>query len=193
MIEILTHQTSGKVTKLRFSLHNYIITISKQDTVWLPHWQGRRLFSGGKFPEVSGGKADGRGDLISSQTLSELKFLPVTNAVFWAEMWGRVGRTGSRTDAYPHTAAVFFLLIYVAKDSYSYYVTFVRSCSVALWDISLYLVEWRTCTVIRLSDRHSFSNCRATGFMAAQMAASDIWHSLFVVAECGSCLKTKTA
>ena len=29
----------------------------------------------------------------------------------------------------------------VAKDSYSYYVTFVWSCNVALWDISLHFVE----------------------------------------------------
>ena len=46
---------------------------SKQDTVWLPHSRGRRLFSGGKFPEVSDGRAAGCGDLFSSQTLSELK------------------------------------------------------------------------------------------------------------------------
>ena len=43
-----------------------------------------------------------------------------------------------RKDASPHTAAVFFL---VAKDSYSYYVTFIWFCNVALWNISLYQFE----------------------------------------------------
>ena len=41
------------------------------------------------------------------------------------------------------------------QDSYSYYVTFVWSCSVALWDISLYKVEWRTPVVNWPSDRHT--------------------------------------
>ena len=41
---------------------------------------------------------------------------------------------------------------------FSTYVTFVRSCNVALWDISLYLVEWRTCVVIRMSDRHPLAS-----------------------------------
>ena len=64
-------------------------------------------------------------------------------------------RTDRKIDASPHTAAVFVFLIKVAKDSDSYYVTFVRSCNVALWNISLYLVGWRTCAVIRLHDRHA--------------------------------------
>ena len=34
-------------------------------------------------------------------------------------------------------------------DSYSYYITFVWWCNIALWDISLYLVELSTCVVIR--------------------------------------------
>ena len=39
------------------------------------------------FPEVLVGRTDGRGDLFSPQTLGELKFfLPVTDAVFQAEM-----------------------------------------------------------------------------------------------------------
>ena len=38
---------------------------------------GMKLFS-----EVSVQRADGRSDLFSSQTLGELKFLPVTDAVF---------------------------------------------------------------------------------------------------------------
>ena len=39
-----------------------------------------------KFPEVSVRRADGHSDLFSSQTIGELKFLPVTDAVFRAEM-----------------------------------------------------------------------------------------------------------
>ena len=72
-------------------------------------------------------------------------------------MWQWVYRTGRRTDrrtdTSPCTTAVFFFC-QVAKDTYSYYVTVVWSCNVALWNISLYLVEWGTCVVIRLSDRH---------------------------------------
>ena len=37
-------------------LHNYIITFSKLEAVWLCHSQGGRLFSGRKFTEVSVGK-----------------------------------------------------------------------------------------------------------------------------------------
>ena len=40
---------------------------------------------------------------------------------------------GGRKDDYPRTPAVFFL---VAKDSYSYFVTFVWFCNIAFWDIS---------------------------------------------------------
>ena len=39
-----------------------------------PSLAGRRLFSGGKFTEVSVGSADHRGDLFSSQTLGEWRF-----------------------------------------------------------------------------------------------------------------------
>ena len=49
-----------------------------------------------------------------------------------------VGQTGGRFSRYSY--GILF----------SYYVTFVWSCNVALWDISLYLVKWRTCVVIRL-------------------------------------------
>ena len=80
-----------------------------------------------------------------------VKFLlAVTDAVYWVEL-------GGRKDAYPRTAAVFFL---VAKDSYSftYYVTFVWFCNAALWDISLYWVEWGICAVSRPSDRHALNN-----------------------------------
>ena len=45
----------------------------------------------------------------------------------------------------------------VAKDSYSYYVTFVWSSSYALWDISPYLVELGTCVVTRVSGRHALA------------------------------------
>ena len=79
----------------------------------------------------------------------------MTDAVSQAEMWARVGRTDRRIDASPGTAAVFFT--HITANSYSYYVTFVRFCNVALWDISLYLVRWRTCVDIRLSDRHALA------------------------------------
>ena len=44
----------------RSKLHNYIIAISKHVTVWLCHSQGQRLFSRGKFTEVSVRRADRR-------------------------------------------------------------------------------------------------------------------------------------
>ena len=40
----------------------------------------------GKFTDVLVRRADHRGGLFSSQTLGELKYLPVTDAVFRAEM-----------------------------------------------------------------------------------------------------------
>ena len=93
------------------------------------------------------------------QTLVSLSFLPVTDTVFQAEIWQRVSktdrRTGRRTDRRTDTSSCItaaFFSSQVAKDSYSYYVTVVWFCNVA--HVSLYLVEWRTCAVIRLSDRH---------------------------------------
>ena len=44
----------------RSKLHNYIIAISKQDTVRLSHMQGGKLFCRGKFTEVLVGRADHR-------------------------------------------------------------------------------------------------------------------------------------
>ena len=69
------------------------------------------------------------------------------DTVFQPEMWRRVDRTGGRTDVSPCISAVF-LSKWVAKDSH-----------VALWDISLYLIEWRTCVDIRLSGRHALDTC----------------------------------
>ena len=66
VIETLTHKTSWKVIKLNFF---------KLEAVGLPQSREGRLFSGGKFTEVSVQRADGCGDLFSSQTLGELKFL----------------------------------------------------------------------------------------------------------------------
>ena len=65
------------------------------------------------------------------------------------ESVGQVGgQTGGRTLLRVRLWHLFSS--WVANDSYSYYVTFVWSCNVAVWDISLYLVECRTCAVIRL-------------------------------------------
>ena len=44
-------------------LHNYIVTISKLDAVWLSFLE-RMLFSGGKFIEVLVCRADHRGDFF---------------------------------------------------------------------------------------------------------------------------------
>lgn len=67
----------------------------------------------------------------------------------------RVGRTGGRTDrrtdAFPCTNAVLFSSL----SCQSYYVTFVWSCNIALWGISLDFVERRICVVIRLADQHA--------------------------------------
>ena len=60
-----------------------------------------------------------------------------------------VGQAGGQT-----VYLLYFFPHISCQDSYSYYVTFVWSCNVALWDISLYLVEWGTCADIRLSGRH---------------------------------------
>ena len=80
-------------------LLNYINAISKQDAV--RHVQEERVFSGGKFTEVSVGATDHRG-------VSHL----VTGAVFQVAMWWRAGRTDSRTDrrmdSSPRISAVFF-------------------------------------------------------------------------------------
>ena len=53
------HPRKWRTYVFRSTLHNYIIAISKQDAAWLPHSRGRRLFSGGKFTEVSVWRADG--------------------------------------------------------------------------------------------------------------------------------------
>ena len=81
---------------------------------------------------VSVGRADGCGDLFSSQTLGELKFFASDRCCFSGRNVPK--RTDRRTDTY--SCSVFFLTC-VAEDSYSYNVTFVLSCNVALWDISL--------------------------------------------------------
>ena len=68
-------------------LHNYLITISKQDTVWLCYSRGRRLFSWGKFTEVSVQRADCHRDFFQDKHLVRWSHLPLTAAVLWAEMW----------------------------------------------------------------------------------------------------------
>ena len=48
--------------KVTFFTLNYIIVISKLDAAWHCHLQGGRLFSGGKFTDVSARRADLRRD-----------------------------------------------------------------------------------------------------------------------------------
>ena len=83
--------------------------------------------------------ADGRGDLLASQTLGELKFFAGDRQRFLSR--------NVRKSRYLRTDSYFCSVV----------CTFVRSCNVALWGISLYLVEWRTCAVIRLHDRHALA------------------------------------
>ena len=64
-----------------------------------------------------------------------------------------VGQAGGQT--LPYLNLRYFFAYVSCKDSYSYYVTFVWSCNVALCDISLYFVELGTCVVIRPSNRHA--------------------------------------
>ena len=135
--------------QLHFSL-NYIIAISKLDAVWLCHSRGTRLFSWGKFSEVSVRRADCRGDLFLSQTIGELKFFACDRRCFRAEMWWRVCRTGSRTGgrtgASPCITLVLFTSYKLPKT-----VTVSTLClfgHVALWDFYLYFVEWGICVVI---------------------------------------------
>ena len=67
------------------------------------------------------------GQLTVTEIYISTHSLPVTDVVYQAEMWFRVGRTDRgtdrRTDASPRTAVVFVFLISAAKDSYRYYVT----------------------------------------------------------------------
>ena len=125
-------------------------TISKQDPVWFCHSRGKRLFSKGKFTEVSVGRADCHVDFffqILTTTTQQWKETDMGSYIFFCQgptfflavMWQRV----SRTDTFlPH--------ISVAKDTTSYHVTAVWSLNIAWWDISLYFVEWRTCLVVTL-------------------------------------------
>ena len=80
--------------KVKFFALNYII-ISKQDALWLTHWRGWRLFSGGKFTEVSVGRAYFQWQILFFEQKCEEES----------------GRTGGRMDASPRTAVVFVFLI----------------------------------------------------------------------------------
>ena len=121
MIEILTQQNPGKWQSYVFhsKLHNYIITIYKLDAVWLSHLRGWMLSSGGKVTKVSVRGVDRHCDFFQDSNYNKTtvegekhlvssSFLPVTDAVFWAEMWQRVGWTDMMTDTSPHITAVFF-------------------------------------------------------------------------------------
>ena len=80
----------------------------------------------------------------------------MTGAVFWAEVWRRVCRTSRSTDASPHITAVFLNSYKLQKTVtvilllLSGHVTL--SCFVGHL---LYIVEWRTSVVVRLSDWHA--------------------------------------
>ena len=73
----------------------------------LPHWQDGGCFMGGRsLKSQSGGLT-----VIyfhHKHLVSESFWVTVTDAVFLAEVWWRVGRTGERTEASPHISAVFF-------------------------------------------------------------------------------------
>ena len=107
MMEILTHQTTWKVSVMFFhsEWHNYITAITKLDAVWFCHSRGGRLFGG-----ESSLKSRSGGLTITGWHSVSWSFLLVTDPFLGggAEMWWRVGRTGRRTDTSPCTAAVFF-------------------------------------------------------------------------------------
>ena len=72
-----------------------IIAISKLDAVWLCHSWVRRMFSGGKFTEVSVCKADCRGDFVfNTITWVSQNFLLVTDRQKCEEE--SVGQTGGQ-------------------------------------------------------------------------------------------------
>ena len=64
--------------------------------------------------------------------------------------------------------------VFINRSIPSYYVSFVWSCNVALWDISLHLVEWGTCAVIRLYDRHTHSQLIHTGSVCQYCTSATI-------------------
>ena len=101
------------------------------------------MFSRGKFSKVSVWRADHHCDLFSSQTLGELKFIAGDRCCFFGQKCDEetVGQAEGQMGGWMllHLAKVFVFLKEI--DSYSYYITFVWSCNVTLWDISLYLVE----------------------------------------------------
>ena len=117
--------------------HNYIIAISKQHC----HSRRGRLFSEGKFTEVSVGRADRCGET----------FFAGYRGCFWAEMWQRISRTDRMTDTFPPITADF-LSSYKLPET----LPVVWSCHVAL--ASFVYDEWRICLACRLwapSDWHT--------------------------------------
>ena len=80
----------------------------------------KRLFSGGKFTEVSVGKADRRSDFFSSQTL---------------------GRTGGGMDASLLISSVFFSSYKLPKTVTVTTLLLFGHGNVALWDMAQYVAE----------------------------------------------------
>ena len=81
-------------------------------------------------------------------------------------MGGRVDRTGGGQtggQTLLHIQLWYLFSSYKSPKTVTV-TTLLCVLSVALWDISLYLVEWRTCAVIRLSDRHN-SRCSPPDYL----------------------------
>ena len=96
-------------------LHNYIITISKLDAVWLPHSQDGCCSLGKSSLKSRSAGLTAAVIYFHHKHSVSWSFLLVTDTVYRAEMWQRVGRTGRRTgrrtdrrtDASILTAVVF--------------------------------------------------------------------------------------
>ena len=75
-----------------------MIAISKLDVVWLCHSRGGRLFSRGKFTEVSVRREDRCCHFFIKANTCWVKVFCLDRHCFRAEMWQRVSRTGGRED-----------------------------------------------------------------------------------------------
>ena len=122
--------------KVKVFTLNYIFAISKLDAVWLCHSRGRRMFSGEKFTEVSVWRADRRGHFFFNTNTLWVKVFASDRCYFscrsvtksWQDRW--------EDRCFSTYSCSIFSLIEAVKDSY--YITFVWSCKVTLWEVSLY-------------------------------------------------------
>ena len=116
--------------KVTFCALNYIIAISKLTLFTCRDggcFLGENSRSGGHFCQ-------------HKQFVSWI-FLPATDAVFWAEIRLRIGRTGRRTDASPHTV-VFFSSYWLTATVTTLHL-FGLVCLVG--HFSSFCCEWGTC------------------------------------------------